>query len=290
MAVPTFQSPPTENASNPGFTDRSGGFGDAAARPPTVAPTAGGNQSPNMHAAAQANIPFIPNNGNPRGAHNTPAWNGQVPGVRTTRFGGGRIGGTPLAGSVQGRGGVSFGSGALTEDQVARNEELIANFNPQQHQQTMERMRQMLLQNPTGMPMLQQKPGQHPQQPTSFKPGMPLSQPAPQLPVPQSPFNSGMGPQAPQQEPMMSAGQGLDYNRPGGGVPMGYPQPSWQPPQQQGPLYRGGQDPRLGRYRPPQMVNGDWQDTGGYSYNLPNPFGPYPNFGQGPYGYGPGGG
>jgi hypothetical protein len=38
----------------------------------------------------------------------------------------------------------------------------------------------------------------------------------------------------------------------------------------------GGQRPELGRYRPPMMgPNGGWQDQGGYSYNLPNSFGPY---------------
>lgn len=38
----------------------------------------------------------------------------------------------------------------------------------------------------------------------------------------------------------------------------------------------GGQNPELGRYRPPMMgKGGGWQDQGGYSYNLPNSFGPY---------------
>ena len=64
-------------------------------------------------------------------------------------------------------------------------------------------------------------------------------------------------------------------------------------PQLQGMLdiYRGGQNPALNRYQPPQMQGGNmqWgngQQQGPYSYNLPNAFGPYPNFGQGPYGYG----
>lgn len=76
--------------------------------------------------------------------------------------------------------------------------------------------------------------------------------------------------------------------------------------------YMGGQQPYAGRYRPPMMgPGGDWQDWGGYNYNLPNAFGSYPGYGQGnpysPYfgldyggifghdysgifGYGPGGG
>lgn len=296
MAVPNFQTPPYED-SNPGFTDRSGGFADANTRPPTVAPTSGGNQAPNLHVNAQARMPFTPNNGNPNGAHNNP----QVPRVRRTRFGGGYIGAQP-EGSVLGRGGVAFGQGALTPEQVAQNEQRTQAFNTQQQQSNlMQQFRQALLQNPTGMPFRQQQP-----MPTSFKPGMgqppqggglPLSLGLPNLQGPaQSPFNSGMGPQAPwandsrapTQQELIQMQQNNDprfqhYAQ------QGFPQPSFQPPQQQ-PLYRGGQDPRLGRYRPPQLVNGAWQDNGGYSYNLPNPFGPYPMFGQGPYGYGPGGG
>ena len=47
-------------------------------------------------------------------------------------------------------------------------------------------------------------------------------------------------------------------------------------------VYRGGQNPNLGRYVPPTLA-GDganplaWnQSSGGYSYNLPNDYGPYP--------------
>jgi len=45
----------------------------------------------------------------------------------------------------------------------------------------------------------------------------------------------------------------------------------------------GGQNPSLGRYRPPMMdANGGWQDSGGYAYNLPTNSGPYRgSFGQG---------
>lgn len=269
MAVPNFQSPPYDQ--NP-VQPRPTAPDDA--RPPTPAPTAGGNQAPNLHVSAQERMPFTPNNGNPRGAHNTPA----IPGLRRTRFGGGNIGGTPPEGSVV-RNGIAFGRGVLTPEQQAQNEQLVANYNPQaqRQQDLMQQLHQTLLQNPTGMPFRQQP------MPTSFKPGLPLSQPAPSLPVPQTPFNNGMGPPA----PSMGAPQMQSQSPQAQGYP---PQPSWAPPQQQGPMYRGGQDPRLGRYRPPQMVNGDWQDTGGYSYNLPNPFGPYPMFGQGPYGYGPNGG
>lgn len=45
-----------------------------------------------------------------------------------------------------------------------------------------------------------------------------------------------------------------------------------------------GQQPFVGRYRPPTLTDegGDptsWNDYGGYSYNLPNNFGPYPGYG-----------
>lgn len=48
--------------------------------------------------------------------------------------------------------------------------------------------------------------------------------------------------------------------------------------------YYGGQSQGAGRYRPPTMEGGRWQDYGGYNYNLPNAFGSYPGYGQGnPY-------
>lgn len=49
--------------------------------------------------------------------------------------------------------------------------------------------------------------------------------------------------------------------------------------------YYGGQALGTGRYRPPTMdTQGNWNDFGGYNYNLPNAFGSYPGYGQGnPY-------
>jgi hypothetical protein len=179
---------------------------------------------------------------------------------------------------------VSFGRGQLTEDQVMRNEELVA-------QQENNRNAMLARAAQSGMLRPNMRP---PQGQFGGPPGL----------------NNGMGPAAPQQEPMMSDMMYRDprsqeqadrdretiRNNPGLYNPGNlWNQPHQQQPQQgypQGPVYRGGQDPRLGRYRPPQMNYGNdgWADQGGYSYNLPNPFGPYPNFGQGPYGYGWGGG
>ncbi|MEM4546774.1 MAG: hypothetical protein QW328_08460 [Nitrososphaerota archaeon] len=48
---------------------------------------------------------------------------------------------------------------------------------------------------------------------------------------------------------------------------------------QRGPVDYGGQHAALGRYRPPMFDmhgNPDPRDLGGYAYNLPNPYGPYP--------------
>lgn len=51
--------------------------------------------------------------------------------------------------------------------------------------------------------------------------------------------------------------------------------------------YYGGQNPGAGRYRPPtQDRQGNWQDSGGYNYNLPNAYGSYPGYGQGDPGAG----
>ncbi|MEM4167934.1 MAG: hypothetical protein QXW98_05780 [Candidatus Caldarchaeum sp.] len=48
---------------------------------------------------------------------------------------------------------------------------------------------------------------------------------------------------------------------------------------QTGPVDYGGQHASLGRYRPPMFDlqgNPDPRDLGGYAYNLPNQYGPYP--------------
>lgn len=48
-----------------------------------------------------------------------------------------------------------------------------------------------------------------------------------------------------------------------------------------GPTAGSGQRPDLGRYVPPTMRDGNnWNNRGGYAYNLPNSFGPRPDFGE----------
>lgn len=47
------------------------------------------------------------------------------------------------------------------------------------------------------------------------------------------------------------------------------------------PYFGSGQRPDLGRYVPPTMRDGNnWNDRGGYAYNLPNSYGPRPDFGE----------
>ena len=66
-----------------------------------------------------------------------------------------------------------------------------------------------------------------------------------------------------------------------GGVHNTSPRPT-SPGAYDGAAYRntyGTQNPQLGRYRPPTMGGdgsdpGNWNDSGGYAYNLPNNFGP----------------
>jgi hypothetical protein len=239
MALPTLPStletPPIRAETTQGKPVAvTPGITHLSPKPP--APSNGGYQNPGEQSRLQQGLPFTPNNGNPRGAHNTSPYRGEVPGLRRTRFGGGFIGAQPPAGSVLGARGVSFGRGQLTEDQVMRNEELVAQ----------QENRNAMLARAAQQGMMR----------PNMRPGYP---PPPQFDMAQY-----------SQNPTSQVN--------------GYPTP-------QGPVYRGGQDPRLGRYRPPQMNYGNdgWADQGGYSYNLPNPFGPYPNFGQGPYGYGWGG-
>lgn len=66
-----------------------------------------------------------------------------------------------------------------------------------------------------------------------------------------------------------------------GGAPM--PNTAPYPLSGSGPYSGSGQNAMFGRYRPPIMRDGPnniWDDQGGYSYNLPNPYGPYQGFGQ----------
>jgi hypothetical protein len=235
----------------------------------------------NVQPNAQANTPYSPNNGNPNGVHNNSPRQRRF----NTRFGGGYIGNRPQEGAVLGRNGVWYGSGALTPNQVEFNEQQAANPQP----------------SPT----------------TSFNSGNILAQMQALLsrPLPQggpvSMPNSGSGPVS-QPSPMMQqnwtpppapstsfGNNGLPLS--GGGPNQPPPSYGYAPPSQVSPYpgqpltqegynmntYYGGQNPNLGRYRPPQMnLGGGWNDQGGYNYNLPNAFGPYPNFGMGPYGYG----
>lgn len=84
---------------------------------------------------------------------------------------------------------------------------------------------------------------------------------------------------------VMPGGGGNGYqdgsvNQGGSGNPGGAynaPQTLGQRPQ----FNRGGQQQGLGRYRPPTMrFDGQWDDTDGYSYNLPNSFGPSERYGE----------
>lgn len=103
------------------------------------------------------------------------------------------------------------------------------------------------------------------------------------------PLLAGPLPQSVQQE----AQSRLPF-RPNNGNPRGannmprYPVP--QAPSSQA-YYNAlsGQQSNLGRYRPPTLAGDgnnplNWNDYGGYSYNLPNAFGPTPQRGVGPYG------
>jgi hypothetical protein len=90
---------------------------------------------------------------------------------------------------------------------------------------------------------------------------------------------------------MQATVQGATPNMGGTGNPGGVYNTDWsaQAGALLGPQFGtySGQQPFLGRYRPPTMAgNGTdptaWNDYGGYSYNLPNAYGP----GQGGFGYG----
>lgn len=64
-----------------------------------------------------------------------------------------------------------------------------------------------------------------------------------------------------------------------GQLEAGSQRPTTNPLSSMYPNFQGGQSPSLGRYQPPTMGDGGgWQGQGGYSYNLPNAFGPYPFF------------
>lgn len=55
----------------------------------------------------------------------------------------------------------------------------------------------------------------------------------------------------------------------------------WRNGGPQSPTAGSGQRSNLGRYTPPTMRDGNnWNDRGGYAYNLPNSFGPRPDFGE----------
>jgi hypothetical protein len=236
---------------------------------PKPMPIANG-QIPSLQQDAQARLPYAPNNGNPNGAHNNSR---AAPRLRNTRFGGGHIGASAPEGSVRGVNGISFGRGALTANQVAGNERRTQQFN--QQQQTAQQMMA-----PQGVPQFS------PEIQARFQQLMQDRMNRGNGGLPPSPMNG-------QQQPISASPlPGAMAPPPGGYAPPPYQGQQQQPyPQQTTPIdygYMGGQNPDLSRYRPPQMVNGTWtnQDQGGYRYNLPNAYGPYPNYQQGPYGYG----
>jgi hypothetical protein len=283
MALPNY------SGSNPGSVTPGLSGTLAPSKPGYPAPSKPmpivGGQNPGLQQEAQSNLPYTPNNGNPNGANNSGAVNnsGPVGGRRmsrfNTRFGGGQIGGTPQEGAVLGANGIYYGSGAVTPGQQQFNDEQI-----QREQQSLMNSGNVLQQM---MALLNS--GRRSQQPGMVpRPNQPISMPS--LP--------GLGGGVPNMgHPVPGMGNNSGGGLPvGGGYPQGpqspYPnQPIGAPTlNQQGMntnTYYGGQNPELGRYRPPQMIpGGGWADNGGYRYNLPNAYGPYPNYQTGPYGYG----
>lgn len=280
---------PSNNYSNPGTVDPTPGFSATPAytgKPirqqasPGVKPVIPGMTS--LQQSAQANVPGTPNNGNPGGIHNAPQ---QPPGFRT-RVGGGYIGKAP-EGARQAANGVYYGGGTLTDGQREYNQASAQQFQQQ------EQMRAMMPQQAAPMPQLSPEimarfrelaqqgingNNQRPPKPGMSVPnqgggGLPTSG---GLPVSQMPSGPGMGQVAPYQTSNIPAP-----------IPQSAPQLDFQGFNTN--TYYGGQNPNLGRYRPPQMIpGGGWADNGGYNYNLPNAYGPYPNYQTGPYGYGNG--
>jgi hypothetical protein len=287
MALPNYggSNPGTVSPTSPTATLSDGSKPGSALpipKPGLNTPVTGG--STGLQQNAQSGLPVTPNNGNPNGVFNVPR-----PRRFNTRFGGGQIGGTPQEGAVLGQNGVRFGRGALTENQIAHNESLP----------------------PGGGMGVGYDPGRIFAHMQSLLSG-PISQPNPNAGLPVSQPNN-MGQQfANQQAPVATT---KPYPLPmnpsvpispdsGSNVPSLAPRPPQQvSPYPQAPIgaptlnsqgyntntYYGGQNPNLGRYRPPQMIpGGGWADNGGYNYNLPNAYGPYPKYQTGPYGYGNG--
>jgi hypothetical protein len=225
----------------------------------------------NVQTDAQRNVPGIPNNGNPNGVHNNAPR--RPPGFRT-RVGGGYIGKMP-EGSVQASNGVFYGGGALTPGQMQSNQVRQDQWLQQQQQQQMGRSLYGSGNSMADrMSILERVRGMMPTQGGGV-PGLPVSMP-------------GTGFQNSPNNAMESiTGVPNVYGPQGNVVPQS--QPNLNQYGQNTNTYYGGQNPSLGRYRPPQMIpGGGWADNGGYNYNLPNAYGPYPNYQTGPYGYGNG--
>jgi len=236
---------------NPGTVTGNSATGLGLEGPPIPRTNYGQLQS----SVQQAN-PFIPNNGNPRGANNMPR-----------QF-------TSSGFPMPVPGGNQYGNSATRPQQQG--------YKPNQVQPGGQVSKPGMGYDPT---MRQERP------PQGGSIGLPVDPRA----LRDSLIGRG-GPPVPSYGQQPQRPMGSAY----GGEAYGPPRPRFD--NQGGGYggYFGGQSMGTGRYRPPMMDgSGNWQDQGGYNYNLPNAFGSYPGYGQGSpysgggYGYGglyPGGG